>query len=238
MVVFHNIKILWMVEFQISAIWNIRDHFGEYLCPHWLCIFLFKWLDFADRLSPGNGKCVHLYSVYGGVFWGFFFCCGVAVNPWNTTIVALIKMLNSRSHQRDCCWKVSVYPFLWIKVYLKTTKWLLILIILPTLKLIIQAAIQLLSVSFPISLYPEITSDTQRHEYKKEFDSDLRTYKELCAEMDDISDQINKLSRELDALEEGSSKYQVSDWNISDDYFTSLLFKSIWLSFFISRYRL
>lgn len=140
MVVFHNIKILWMVEFQISAIWNIRDHFGEYLCPHWLCIFLFKWLDFADRLSPGNGKCVHLYSVYGGVFWGFFFCCGVAVNPWNTTIVALIKMLNSRSHQRDCCWKVSVYPFLWIKVYLKTTKWLLILIILPTLKLIIQAA--------------------------------------------------------------------------------------------------
>ncbi len=170
----------------------------------------------------------------------FFLQCGnwkvvssnsTAVNPWNTTIVALIKMLNSRSLQRDCCWNVSVYPFLWIKVYLKTTKWLLILIILPTLKLIIQAAIQLLSVSFPISLYPEITSDTQRHEYKKEFDSDLRTYKVLCAEMDDISDQINKLSRELDALEEGSSKYQVSDWNISDDYFTSLLFKSIWLSF-------
>lgn len=82
---------------------------------------------------------------------------------------------------------------------------------MPTLKLIIQAAIQLLSVSFPIRLYPQITSDTQRHEYKKEFDSDLRTYKVLCAEMDDISDQINKLSRELDALEEGSSKYQVSD---------------------------
>lgn len=110
-------------------------------------------------------------------------------------------------------------------------KWLLILIILPTLKLIIPAAIQLLSVIFPISLYPEITSDTQRHEYKKEFDSDLRTYKELCAEMDDINDQINKLSRELDALEEGSSKYQVSDWKISDYYFTSLLFKSIWISF-------
>ncbi|RXN12379.1 occludin-like protein [Labeo rohita] len=57
-------------------------------------------------------------------------------------------------------------------------------------------------------LYPEITSDTQRHEYKKEFDSDLRTYKELCAEMDDINDQINKLSRELDTLEEGTSKYE------------------------------
>lgn len=59
-----------------------------------------------------------------------------------------------------------------------------------------------------IRLYPEITSDVQRHEYKKEFDSDLRTYKELCAEMDDINDQINKLSRELDTLDEGTSKYQ------------------------------
>lgn len=71
-------------------------------------------------------------------------------------------------------------------------------------------------VSFPISLYPEITSDSQRHEYKKEFDSDLRFYKELCAEMDDINDQINKLSRELDTLDEGTSKYQASDGNILD----------------------
>lgn len=165
------------------------------------------------------------------VNWKVVSSNSTADNPWNTTVVALIKMLNSRSFQRDCYWKVSVYPFLWIKVYLKTTKLLLILIILLTVKLIIQAAIQLLSISFPISLYPEITSDTQRHEYKKEFDSDLRIYKELCAEMDDINDQINKLSRELDTLEESSSKYQVSDWNISDDYFTSLLFKSIWLSF-------
>ncbi len=165
------------------------------------------------------------------VNWKVVSSNSAAVNPWNTTIVGLIKMLKSRSFQRDCCWKVSVYPFLWIKVYLKTTKWLLILIILLTLKRIIKAAIQLLSVSFPISLYPEITSDTQRYEYKKEFDSDLRIYKELCAEMDDINDQINKLSRELDTLEESSSKYLVSDWNISDDYFTSLLFKSIWLSF-------
>ncbi|XP_051508907.1 occludin-like [Myxocyprinus asiaticus] len=63
-------------------------------------------------------------------------------------------------------------------------------------------------------LYPEITSDAQRHEYKKEFDSDLRAYKELCAEMDDISDQINKLSRELDTLDEGTSKYQT----IAEEY--------------------
>lgn len=59
-------------------------------------------------------------------------------------------------------------------------------------------------------MYPEITSDSQRHKYKKEFDSDLRSYKEMCAEMDDINDQINKLSRELDTLDEGTSKYQVS----------------------------
>ncbi len=58
-------------------------------------------------------------------------------------------------------------------------------------------------------LYPEITSDEQRRQYKKEFDSDLARYKSLCAEMDDISDQMHKLSRELDTLDEGSMKYQV-----------------------------
>lgn len=58
-------------------------------------------------------------------------------------------------------------------------------------------------------MYPEITSDSQRHEYKREFDSDLKLYKNLCAEMDDINDQLNKLSRELDTLDEGTSKYQV-----------------------------
>ena len=59
------------------------------------------------------------------------------------------------------------------------------------------------------SNYPEITSDGQRHDYKREFDADLREYKQLCAEMDDINDQMNKLSRQLDSLDEGSSKYQV-----------------------------
>ncbi|TNN77092.1 MARVEL domain-containing protein 2 [Liparis tanakae] len=57
-------------------------------------------------------------------------------------------------------------------------------------------------------LYPEITSDEQRRQYKKEFDSDLACYKSLCAEMDDISDQMHKLSRELDMLDEDSMKYQ------------------------------
>lgn len=59
------------------------------------------------------------------------------------------------------------------------------------------------------SVYPEITSDVQRHEYKREFDGDLREYKRLCAEMDDINDQLNKLSRQLDTLDDTSAKYQV-----------------------------
>ncbi|XP_056149088.1 uncharacterized protein LOC130123812 [Lampris incognitus] len=63
-------------------------------------------------------------------------------------------------------------------------------------------------------LYPEITSDQQRRQYKREFDSDLAHYKILCAEMDDISDQIHKLSRELDLLEEDSMKYQ----GVADEY--------------------
>lgn len=62
---------------------------------------------------------------------------------------------------------------------------------------------------FPNSMYPEITSDAQRQEYKREFDTDLRRYKQLCTEMDDISDELNKLSRELDTLDEGTTKYQV-----------------------------
>ncbi|KAF3699166.1 Occludin [Channa argus] len=57
-------------------------------------------------------------------------------------------------------------------------------------------------------LYPQITSDEQRQQYKKEFDSDLAHYKSLCAEMDDISDQMHKLSQELDTLVAGSTKYQ------------------------------
>uniref|UniRef100_H3CXU7 Occludin n=1 Tax=Tetraodon nigroviridis TaxID=99883 RepID=H3CXU7_TETNG len=59
------------------------------------------------------------------------------------------------------------------------------------------------------SVYPEITSDAQRHEYKREFDADLREYKRLCADMDDVNDQLNKLSRQLDTLDDSSAKYQV-----------------------------
>lgn len=60
-------------------------------------------------------------------------------------------------------------------------------------------------------LYPEIISDEQRRRYKTEFDSDLIHYKNLCAEMDKLSDQIHQLSRELDCLDEDSIKYQVQE---------------------------
>ncbi|XP_061588636.1 uncharacterized protein LOC133452912 [Cololabis saira] len=63
-------------------------------------------------------------------------------------------------------------------------------------------------------MYPAITSDEQRREYKKEFDSDLAHYKSVCSRMDDISDQMHKLSRERDALDEDSTKYQ----DVTDEY--------------------
>ncbi|KAK1152542.1 occludin-like [Acipenser oxyrinchus oxyrinchus] len=58
------------------------------------------------------------------------------------------------------------------------------------------------------SLYPPIRTDQERQEYKREFDSDLKVYKRLCAEMDDVNDQMNQLSRQLDSLQEGSPQYQ------------------------------
>ncbi|XP_077777901.1 occludin-like isoform X2 [Podarcis muralis] len=58
------------------------------------------------------------------------------------------------------------------------------------------------------SLYPPITSDSVRQDYKQEFDADLKRYKVLCAEMDAINDQINQLSKQLDYLPEDSLQYQ------------------------------
>ncbi|XP_077572377.1 occludin [Stigmatopora nigra] len=70
------------------------------------------------------------------------------------------------------------------------------------------------------SMYPQIASDEQRHVYKSEFDGDLKRYKRMCADMDDINDQINKLSRQLDTLDESSIKYQgvAEEYNRLKDY--------------------
>ncbi|XP_069072744.1 occludin-like isoform X2 [Pleurodeles waltl] len=58
------------------------------------------------------------------------------------------------------------------------------------------------------SVYPPITTDELRQEYKREFDLDLKHYKQMCAEMDDINDQINQLNKQLDGLSENSLQYQ------------------------------
>lgn len=60
-----------------------------------------------------------------------------------------------------------------------------------------------------VRLYPEIMSEQQRRHYKREFDSELACYKRLCAELDETSDQMHQLSRELDALNTDCVKYQV-----------------------------
>ncbi|KAM4709035.1 occludin-like isoform 1-T3 [Discoglossus pictus] len=58
------------------------------------------------------------------------------------------------------------------------------------------------------SLYPPIVSDDERQDYKREFDSDLRRYKKMCAEMDDINNQLQQLNKQLDGLTEGTTQYQ------------------------------
>lgn len=62
--------------------------------------------------------------------------------------------------------------------------------------------------------YSEITTDEQRRQYKKQFDVTFAVYKNLRAELDDISDQMNELSQELDTLHEESTKFQA----VADEY--------------------
>lgn len=40
----------------------------------------------------------------------------------------------------------------------------------------------------------------------------LANYKSLCAEIDDISDQMQKLSQELDTLEDGTMCTRCREW--------------------------
>lgn len=64
------------------------------------------------------------------------------------------------------------------------------------------------------SLYPPITSDGARQKYKQEFDTDLKRYKQLCAEMDGVNDRLNQLSKELDSISEDSPQYQ----DVAEEY--------------------
>ncbi|XP_062888093.1 uncharacterized protein LOC134337194 [Mobula hypostoma] len=57
-------------------------------------------------------------------------------------------------------------------------------------------------------LYPPITSNPIRQEYKHEFDADHQEYKQLCAEMNEVNNQINYLNKRLDVLTEDDPNYQ------------------------------
>ncbi|XP_025971783.1 occludin [Dromaius novaehollandiae] len=64
------------------------------------------------------------------------------------------------------------------------------------------------------SLYPPIASDGTRQKYKQEFDTDLKRYKRLCAEMDSVNDRLNQLSKQLDGIAEDSPQYQ----DVAEEY--------------------
>ncbi|XP_068104236.1 occludin-like [Hyperolius riggenbachi] len=62
--------------------------------------------------------------------------------------------------------------------------------------------------------YPPITSDYQRQDYKKEFDTGLQEYKKLQAELDEVTKSLATLDEELDAHPEGSQAYAAA----ADEY--------------------
>ncbi|XP_068116592.1 occludin-like [Hyperolius riggenbachi] len=62
--------------------------------------------------------------------------------------------------------------------------------------------------------YPPITSDYQRQDYKKEFDTGLQEYKKLQAELDEVTKSLATLDEELDAQPEGSQAYAAA----ADEY--------------------
>ncbi|XP_062452472.1 occludin [Rhea pennata] len=64
------------------------------------------------------------------------------------------------------------------------------------------------------SLYPPVASDGARQKYKQEFDTDLKRYKRLCAEMDGVNDRLNQLSKQLDGIAEDSPRYQ----DVAEEY--------------------
>ncbi|KAK1211645.1 OCLN protein, partial [Pygoscelis papua] len=80
-------------------------------------------------------------------------------------------------------------------------------------------------------LYPPIASDGTRQKYKQEFDTDLKRYKQLCAEMDGINDRLNQLSKQLDSISVDTPQYQdvaeeynrLKDLKRSPDYQTKKL---------------
>ncbi|NXI29036.1 OCLN protein, partial [Sterrhoptilus dennistouni] len=58
-------------------------------------------------------------------------------------------------------------------------------------------------------LYPPVSSPAERQRYKAEFGSELRRYKELCADMDRVNERLAQLGQQLDLVPEDSAQYQV-----------------------------
>ncbi|TRZ09164.1 hypothetical protein HGM15179_017945 [Zosterops borbonicus] len=57
-------------------------------------------------------------------------------------------------------------------------------------------------------LYPPVSSPAERQRYKAEFGSELRRYKELCADMDRVNERLAQLGQQLDLVPEDSAQYQ------------------------------
>lgn len=62
--------------------------------------------------------------------------------------------------------------------------------------------------------YPPITSDQQRQQYKRSFDTDLQEYKSLQAELDEVTRELSRLDKELDDYREESEEYMAA----ADEY--------------------
>ncbi|XP_022371066.1 occludin-like [Enhydra lutris kenyoni] len=62
--------------------------------------------------------------------------------------------------------------------------------------------------------YPPITSDQQRQQYKRNFDTGLQEYKSLQAELDEVNKELSRLDKELDDYREESEEYMAA----ADEY--------------------
>ncbi|XP_014738348.1 PREDICTED: occludin [Sturnus vulgaris] len=57
-------------------------------------------------------------------------------------------------------------------------------------------------------LYPPVSSPSSRRRYKEDFALGLRRYKELCAQLDALGQQLAQLEQQLEQLPEDSAQYQ------------------------------
>ncbi|KAF7687675.1 occludin b [Silurus meridionalis] len=57
------------------------------------------------------------------------------------------------------------------------------------------------------SEFPPIVKESERADYKRQFDRDMMEYKRLQAELDDINQGLADVDRELDGLQEGSPQF-------------------------------